>query len=136
MPYPSSYRDSDEFRIKLRDFLSALAFWKESPGVGAGDLYRAKADVFSGLFNLVPVGPDQDAVVDAMLDCLNQNRFQAEDAIQWFLPVDTLIGRVGMAPGLKSLAEKLRAARDPIMAFYARLELAAPRSADRIMPLL
>jgi len=136
LPHPPAYRDSDEFRVKLRDFLSAMASWKDVNGVAAADLYRAKAGVFSDLFNLVPSGPLQDAVADAMLDYLNQNRLQAEDAIQWFLPISSLIGRAGMATSLKSLAEKLRASHDPIVAFYARLELAAPRPADRIMPLL
>jgi hypothetical protein len=113
-----------------------MASWKDVSGVAAADLYRAKAGVFSDLFNLVPSGSLQDAVADAMLDYLNQNRLQAEDAIQWFLPISSLIGRAGMATSLKSLAEKLRASHDPIVAFYARLELAAPRPADRIMPLL
>jgi hypothetical protein len=135
-PHPASYRESSEFRVKLRDFLSAMAAWKESTGATPAEYFREKVSVFGELFSLVSSDSDRDAVTSAELDYLNQNRFQSENAIEWFLPVNMLVGQAGMAPALRGLAERLRDTQDPIAAFYARLELTVPRTPGEIMPLL
>jgi hypothetical protein len=135
-PHPNSYRDTNEFRGKLRDFLSAMAAWKESSGATPAEYFREKVGIFSELFSLVGADADRDAVTSAELDYLNQNRFQSENAIEWFLPVNMLVGQAGMAPVLRGVAERLREAQDPVMAFYARLESMVPRTPGEIMPLL
>ena len=135
-PHPASYRETSEFRVKLRDFLSAMAAWKEGGGATPAEYFREKVEVFSQLFSLVSADADRDLVTSAELDYLNQNRFQSENAIEWFLPVNMLVGQAGMAPALRGLAERLRDTQDPITAFYAKLELTLPRSPGEIMPLL
>ena len=132
-PYPESYRRTNAFRVKLRELLEALANWKETQGGTPADHYRAKADLLSDLFNLVPAGADREAVIDATLEFTDQNRYQTENAIEWFLPLNTLIGRAGLDP---ALAARLRGARDRVVAFYAELETVAPRDPGRILPLL
>jgi hypothetical protein len=57
--------------------------------------------------------------------------------MEWFLPVNGLIGRLALDPlGMGRLAEELRKVDDPIVALYANLEAVAPRPPDRILPLL
>jgi hypothetical protein len=76
-------------------------------------------------------------VVRAMLDYLKQNPLQRENRMEWFLPVNALIGRVALDPlGMGRMAEELRQADDPMIALYAKLEMLAPRTPDRILPLL
>ena len=53
------------------------------------------------------------------------------------MPVSALIGRVALDPaGAGRVAEELRQADDPTIALYANLERVAPRTPDRILPLL
>jgi hypothetical protein len=57
--------------------------------------------------------------------------------MEWFLPVNALIGRVRLDPVvLGPMMEELRRTNDPVIALYADLETAAPRTPDRILPLL
>ncbi len=96
-----------------------------------------KSAAYSDLLNLVFDGPDRELVLRAMLDYLKQNRFQRENRMEWFLPVNALIGRVALDPaGTGRVAEELRQVDDPTIALYANLETVAPRTPDRILPLL
>ena len=57
--------------------------------------------------------------------------------MEWFLPVNALMGRVGLDPaGLGKFAGELRQSSDPVIALYASLEAVAPRPPDRILALL
>jgi hypothetical protein len=138
--YPPDQRYTPAWRGKARDFLSALARWQESaPGAhpSVTEHFRVKSAVYSDLLNLVFNGPDRELVLRAMLDYLKQNRFQKENRVEWFLPVNSLIGRVALDPqGMARLADELRQVDDPIIALYANLEMVAPRTPDRILPLL
>ena len=139
-PYTPGQKETPAWRGKVRDFLAALSRWQESAseeGPAAADHFRMKAASYGDLLNLVLNGPDREAVLRAMLDYLKQNRFQRENRMEWFLPVNALIGRVALDPlGMGRLAEELGKVDDPIMALYAKLEAVAPRTPDRIMPLL
>jgi hypothetical protein len=86
---------------------------------------------------VVAPGPERERVLRALLDYVKQNQFQAENRMEWFLPVNTLIGRASLDPlGLGRLMDELRRVNDPVIALYANLEAAAPRGAERILPLL
>jgi len=136
-PHAQSEKSTLEWETKLRNFLSALADWKQSADTGSAAYFREKCGFYSDSFNLAPPGPLRELVLTYMLGYLKQNRFQTEDAIQWFLPVNALIGRVALDPaGMRGLAEQLRRSNDPLIALYADLEQLAPRSPERIMPLL
>jgi hypothetical protein len=138
--YTPGQKDTPAWRGKVRDFLAALSRWQESAseeGPAADDHFRMKSAAYSDLLSLVFNGPDRELVLRAMLDYLKHNRFQRENRMEWFLPVNGLIGRLALDPlGMGRLAEELRKVGDPIMALYANLEAVAPRPPDRILPLL
>lgn len=139
-PYTPAQKNAPAWRAKVRDLLAALSRWQESaPGAHptAAEHFRAKSAAYSDLLNLVFNGPDRDVVGRAMLDFLKQNRFQRENRLEWFLPVSALIGRVALDPvGMGRVAEELLKVDDPTIALYANLERVAPRTPDRILPLL
>ena len=139
-PYTPAQKNAQAWRAKVRDLLAALSRWQESaPGADptTTEHFREKSAAYSDLLNLVFNGPDRDVVVRAMLDYLKQNRFQKENRLEWFLPVSALIGRVALDPvGMGRVAEELRKVDDPTIALYANLETVAPRTPDRILPLL
>jgi hypothetical protein len=138
--YTSDQKSTPAWRGKVREFLSALAGWQESaPGERptAAEHFRMKSTAYDELLGLVSDSPDRELVLRAMLDYLKQNRFQQESRIEWFLPVNGLIGRVAMgSQGTERLADELGKVDDAIIALYAKLETVAPRTPDRILPLL
>ena len=137
--YSPEQKFTPAWRGKVRDFLSALSRWQESASGErlTADHFRMKSGAYGDLLNLAFNGPDRDLVLRAMLDYLKQNRFQQENRMEWFLPVNALIGRLAMDPAdVGRLASELAKVDDPTMALYANLETVAPRTPDRIMPLL
>jgi hypothetical protein len=137
--YTPGQKETPAWRGKVPDFLAALSRWQESPEVGpaAADHFRVKSAAYGDLLSLVFNGPDRELVLRAMLDYLKHNRFQRENRMEWFLPVNGLIGRLALDPlGMGRLAEELGKVDDPIMALYAKVEAVAPRPPDRILPLL
>jgi hypothetical protein len=139
-PSTPDQKNAPAWRAKVRDLLAALSRWQESaPGAhpAAAERFREKSAAYSDLLNLVFNGPDGDVVARAMLDYLKHNRFQQENRLEWFLPVSALIGRVALDPvRMARVAEEMRQADDPAIALYANLESVAPRTPDRILPLL
>src|SRR5579885_2145329 len=147
-PYRPEARETSEWRGRLRDYLAALADWKEEGGPGA--YFRQKCALYSDLFNLLPKGPERDEVMRSLVAFLNRNSYQREHRAEWFLPVNTLIGRIfadpyGLAQAMKELRnaedrviaqffhrlgqamKELRNAEDRVIALFANLEQAAPR---------
>ena len=139
-PYTPEQKRAPAWRGKVRDMLAALSRWQESAAGArptAADHFRMKSAAYSDLLNLVFDGPDRELVLRSMLDYLKQNRFQQESRMEWFLPVNALIGRVALDPaGMGRVADELGKVDDPTIALYANLETVAPRTPDRIMPLL
>jgi hypothetical protein len=137
--YTPAQKDTPAWRGKVRDFLAALSRWQESASTErpAAGHFRVKSAAYSDLLSLVFNGPDRELVLRAMLDYLKHNRFQQENRMEWFLPVNGLIGRLALDPlGVGPLAEQLRQVDDPVIALYANLETVAPRPPGRILPLL
>lgn len=137
MGYSTADRKSSEWQQKLQDFLNAVASWKESSDSTAAQFYRSKSGVYADLLNLVATPENQETVLRALLAFAQQNKFQVESRLQWFLPVNALLGRAVLDPrGTGKLMEDFRNAADPVIAMYAQLETVAPRGPERIMPLL
>jgi hypothetical protein len=137
--YTPAQKETPAWRGKVRDFLAALSKWQESASGAhpAAAHFRVKSMAYSELLNLVFNGPDRDLVVRAMLDFLKQSKFQRENRMEWFLPVNALVGRVALDPvSMGHVAEELRKSDDPVIALYANLEMVVPRTPDRILPLL
>jgi hypothetical protein len=136
-PLSARQTDSAEWRAKLQQFLISMANWKESTGTPDADQFREKCALFSAVAGVIAPGPDRERVLLAWLDYLEGNRIQQVDRIGWFLPVNTLIGRVALDPlGTSKLTEALRKTRDPVIALYLELERVAPRTPDQILPLM
>jgi hypothetical protein len=138
--YTADQKATPAWRAKVRDFLVALSRWQPNASgerPTAAEHFRLKSAAYSDLLNLVLNGPDRDLVLDALIDFLKQNPFQRESRVEWFVPVNALIGRTVLdRAGMGRVAEKLRQSDDPVIALYANLEMVAPRTPDRILPLL
>jgi hypothetical protein len=136
-PYLPAEREKPEWQTQLRAVLSALSGWKMSDKTAPAEYFREKCAAYGELLSLALNGSNREPVLHAILDFLSGNRFQAANRMEWFLPVNALIGRVGLDPlGLGKFAAELRKASDPVIALYANLEAAAPRAPDRILALL
>ncbi len=136
-PLSQAQQDTAEWRSRLQDLLNAMADWKEGSDAADVEQFRDKCALFGSLLGVIPPGPDRERVLMAWLDYLDGSRIEKDDRIGWFLPVNTLIGRVALDPlGLGKLTEALRKARDPVIALYVELERVVPRTPDQIMPLL
>lgn len=79
----------------------------------------------------------QEEVVAAMQAFVETSGFEKESRIEWFLPMNVLIGRMALDPlGIGRFAGHLRQSSNPVIALYAALEAAAPRPPSLIMALL
>jgi hypothetical protein len=137
IPIPTAERNTPEWQARLKARLAALAEWKEGPGTNPAEYFREKSGAYSDLLNLAQNGPNREFVLRAWLEFVRQNPFQKVNRMEWFLPVNALVGRVGLDPGgLSKFAEELRKVNDPLIMLYANLETIAPRSPDTILPLL
>ena len=136
-PLSNAQRDSAEWRDRLQQFLNAMAAWKNSSDNSGTDQFRDKCALYSALMGVMPGGPDRDRVLLEWLNYLEDNPVEQQDRIGWFLPVNSLIGRVALDPlGLAKVKDALGKTRDPVIALYVELERIVPRTPDQIMPLL
>jgi len=137
MALSSTERASAEWRVKMNQFLSALAAWHEAGDGTAAGFFRDKVTLYSHLFSLVAPGPDRETVLGATLGFLRQNRFQAESRAQWCLPVNILLSLVVSNPSdYAQLWRDLRGAPDPVIAFYARLYELLPPAPPEFLKLM
>lgn len=137
LPYTPDQRSKPEWQTKLREFLSAMAEWKQSTGITEAAYYREKSGTYGDVLNLAINTPVRDEVVSAVLDFAVQSRFQTENRVEWFLPVNSLMGRISLDPlGLAKTADALRKIEDPLIALYLNLETVAPRDPAAVMKLL
>ena len=129
-------KNSGEWQNRLKEYLSAVADWKQDTGATAAEHFRFKSSVYTDLFNAVPNGSGRERVLRATLTYLQQSRQEAGSLLEWFLPANVLIGRIALDPlGLGPLLEDLKASGDSVISMYARLEQIAPRNPDKILPL-
>lgn len=132
-----SEKDTPEWRSRLQAFLKTLADWKPAPGVAPAAHFREKCGLYNDLFAAVPTAADREMLLRALLEFTERNTLQVKNRVEWFLPVNGLIGRASLDPvGLKRIADLLRKSDDPIIALFANLESVAPRTPDRVLPLL
>jgi len=136
-PLQQVEKDTPEWHARLQALLKTVAEWKSGAGVSAAAHFREKCGLYSDLAAAVPTTADREAVLRALLEFTGRNSFQVKNRLEWFLPVNGLIGRAGLDPaGLAGLSESLRKSDDPVIAFFARLEAVAPRTPDKILPLI
>jgi hypothetical protein len=136
IPYSNEEKNAGEWNNRLREYLSAVADWKQDTGATAAEHFRFKSAVYGDLFNVVPNGSGREMVLRATLAFLKQSRPEAGNLLEWFLPVNMLIARVAMDPlGLGPLMEDLKTSGDAVVSLYARLEQVAPRTPDKVLAL-
>ncbi len=134
--YPTAARTTPEWQAKFKAALAALAAWSPESNPNP-EYYREKTRAYNNLLTLAPDEAGREAVVRATLSFVAQNPFAKESRMEWFLPINALLGRMSLDPmGLGKLSNELAACGDPVIAAYAELERAAPRTPDLIMPLL
>jgi hypothetical protein len=132
-----SDRQSTDWQIRVRDFLSALASWNDSSGVPPIQYFREKMDFYNQLIAIVPKGETSDYAVSSMSSFLIASRPSGEDQIEWYLPVIQIVGRVALNPGAYERATAdLRQANDSAIALEMALELVAPHPVNEFMLLL
>jgi hypothetical protein len=136
VPLLPAERNTPEWQAKLKAGLTGLSEWKQA-GASPEEYFREKSGAYGELLNLAQNGPGRELVLRAWLDFVKQNPFQKVNRDEWFLEANALIGRVSLdTVGLSKFAEDLRQSSDPLIALYANLEIVAPRSPGRILPLL
>jgi hypothetical protein len=136
-PYMPADREKPEWQATLRTVLAALAEWKETKDTNPAEYFREKCAAYADLLNAALNSSGREPIFHALSDFVSGNRFQAMNRMEWLLPVSGLVGRVSLDPlGLGKFAAELRQSTDPVIALYANLEAAAPRSPDRILALL
>jgi hypothetical protein len=134
---PSAERETFEWQERLRRFLAALADWQAASGLDSAQQFREKCAFYGSLIGLSPRGRSRELVVLAMLEFLQRGSSQANSRIEWFLPVNALIGRVGLEPlGWGHLADDLYRSEDAVITLYAQLEKVAPRPTPDILQLM
>ncbi len=136
-PYQPAERSSAEWRKKFDALLEALANWKTSQRETPIEQFREKSDEYGLLLNLAPDAPARETVVHAEIGFLAGNPVAGTDPEEWLLPVNSLLGRIALDPaGFGKIGAELRESSDPVIALYARLDQAAPRPPEQILPLL
>src|SRR6185436_15522378 len=104
---PSARRNTAEWEAKFEEALQTVTAWKESTHTTPAGFYREKAFAYLALLVLAPPA-HQAPVLRAIIAFVAQNPLQKSNRIEWFLPVNGLIGRVGLDPlGLGKFAEEL-----------------------------
>lgn len=127
-------RTGAEWTARLRKLLTTLDEWQA--GTDAAGHFEQKASAYNELLS-ISSGAGRQMVASAELDFLLHGQRQAANRVEWFLPLNRLLVWTVLDPaGLVELAGKLRQSADPVVAFYAQLEMLAPRRPDQAMALL
>jgi hypothetical protein len=136
-PYPAVRKNTPEWQGQFRTFLATLRDSRPTSAVTPAQYYRQVSALYTDTLSLVPPGPLQEEVVGAMQEFTETTGFRKESRMEWFLPMNILIGRMALDPlGIGRFAGHLRQSKDPVIALYAALEALAPRTPDKIMALM
>ncbi len=138
---PNAARASAEWQDKFADVLAALRDWpdggRDSSRPDSAEEFREKCAFYTDLADLPPDVPHREMALRAMLHYLQVNRDQAQTRLEWLLPLNQLIGRMGLDPrGLGRLTDDFRRSTDPVIAMYAQLEAVAPRTPSAVLALM
>jgi hypothetical protein len=136
-PVPPGDRESKDWRNRQRDLLEKMSKWEAGQRTTAAEHFREKVLLYNDLVNVSPAGEARVAVLREELDYLTKNRKDAASRVEWFLPVNILLARTALDPhGFATLRAEMQKSVDPVVALYARLEELAPRTPERLTPLL
>ncbi len=134
--YTAADRARQEWRDQVPALLRKLEDWNVGDAPDRVSSFAAKCGFYSDLGMLVTPA-DRDAIYRSMLDFLRRSDLRSDNRMEWFLPLNGMIGRAAMDPaGYGRLIDELAGSSDPVIALTAQLEKLAPRSPGRIVPLL
>jgi hypothetical protein len=137
LAYSADERGKQEWRDQLPGLLEKLEQWNDSASSDRVGAFAAKCSFYSELAGVVVRPADRDAVYRAMVEFLRHSDLRSDNRMEWFLPLNALIARAAMdQAGYGGLIDDLAKSPDAVIALYAQLEIAAPRPAGRIAPLL
>jgi hypothetical protein len=124
-PEPLSFetRQSSEWQYKLSDFLREMAEWKPEHEASKADYFHQKCRLFNELLELSPNSDMRLRMIDEYMAFLEQNRFECESFIEWYLHVSDLLHRIrSMNKEEKKLAlEALRYSNDHVLQLCVKL---------------
>jgi hypothetical protein len=95
-PEPRSFdeRQTSEWQYKLSDFLRAMAEWKPEHEASRVDYFHQKCRLYNELLELSPNSDVRLRMIDEYMAFLEQNRFECESFIDWYMHVSDLLRRV------------------------------------------
>lgn len=124
-PEPLSFeaRQASEWQYQLSDFLDKMHEWKPEHEASMADYFHQKCRLFNELLELSPNSSMRLRMTDEYMAFLEQNRFQRESFIEWFLHVSDLLRRIRlMEEEEKNLAlEALRYSNDHALRLCVKL---------------
>jgi hypothetical protein len=140
-PVLNSAHASKQWQDGFAALLAALRDWRDgAPGSSAEQTaqeFREKSAFYMDLALLPQDWNLRQTALHELLAYLQISRGHAHSRLEWLLPANLLIGRVGLDPlGAARLAEEFRRSGDPVIALYAQLESVAPRSAAAVFALM
>lgn len=93
-PLSLEARRSSQWQYQLSDFLSEMREWKPEHEASKADYFHQKCRIFNELLELAPNSPTRSRMIDEYMAFLEQNRFECESFIEWFLHVSGLLRRI------------------------------------------
>jgi hypothetical protein len=136
VPFPPAGRSTPEWKARLGEYLSAVDRWKPADKTTAAGYYHERCQAYADALSVAD-GASRETVVRALVAFAAASPLQKTNRLEWFLPINGLIGRMSLDPqGMGKLAVEARGSENPAVAVFAALEEAAPRPPDRILALL
>ncbi|MBO0727400.1 MAG: hypothetical protein J2P52_17510, partial [Blastocatellia bacterium] len=116
-------RQSSEWQYKLSDFLREMAEWKPEHEASTADYFHQKCHLFNELLELSPNSDIRLRILDEYMAFLEQNRFECESFIDWYLHVSDLLRRIrSMKEEERNLSLKaLRYSNDQVLQLCVKL---------------
>ncbi|HEY7182373.1 MAG TPA: hypothetical protein VIC84_13185, partial [Blastocatellia bacterium] len=116
-------RRSSEWQYKLSEFLREMAEWKPEHEASSDDYFHQKCHLFNELLELSPNSDMRLRILDEYMAFLEQNRFECESFIDWYLHVSDLLRRIrSMKEEEKRLSlEALRYSNDQVLQLCVKL---------------
>jgi len=134
-PLPYETRQSSQWQYQLSDFLREMAEWKPEHEASRPDYVHQKCRLFNELLELAPNSDMRLRMLDEYMAFLEQNRFECESFIEWFLHVSDLLRRIhSMREEERNLSlEAVRYSNDPVLQLCVKLmpAIAAAYQASR-----
>ncbi len=127
-PTPLSFeeRQSSQWQYQLSDFLSEFSRWKPEHEATKDDYFHQKCHLFNNLLELAPTSRMRLTTIADYMAYLEQNRFDRESFIEWYLHVTDLMRRLRVmeAEERDQAIVALRDSNDQVLQLSVKLMLA------------